>query len=211
MTSVFAVPVMNKLKEYFPVQIRWTTAGDQADAEIWRQVNNGPLTQGAVVGSERKVRTKMVLDKRNYYAVRAYDSAGNASEFLVSRSYKPRVIDDKDPKVKYAQGLETLPNRRGPTTAHCPRARVAAGPSGCAFKGSAVSLAVFRTANSGKVRIYIDGKPKMKLNLRSNKVQAKRVVLELRVQGPGQAPHRDRATVGRAKGLVFLDGFVVLG
>ena len=156
------------------------------------------------------MRTKMVLDKRNYYAVRAFDKAGAASEFLVTRSYKPRVIDDRDPKVKYAKGWRHF-RQKGSYEGTLSTSAGGRGSVRLAFKGSAVSLAVFRSANSGKVRIYIDGKPKMKLNLRSNKVQAKRVVLNYAFKDRGKHRIEVEPLTSGQKGLVFIDGFVVLG
>ncbi len=209
-TSAIVVPVINTLKNKFPVQVRWQVNGSQAQATVWRSLNGGSYQQGAATGSKRKVRVKMVMGKSNRFAIRAVDGAGAASEWYYTRAFKPRVIDDKDSKVKYASGWRHF-RHPGAWKGTLSSSQGARGSVRLKFKGSAVSMAVFRSANSGKVRIYIDGKPKVKLNLRSNKVQARRVVLNYAFATRGRHTIEVEPLTSGPKGLVFLDGFVVLG
>ena len=208
--SAVLVPILRSLKSNFPVQVRWKVDGAQASASVWRSVNKNDFTQGAAVGSEKRVRIKMTLGKSNQYAIRSFDAAGAPSAWYYTRIYHPRVIDDKDPKVKYAPGWRHLRNKE----AWKDTLTSSAGSHGSArlrFKGSSISLVMFRSANSGKVKIYVDGKAVGKVNLRSNRVQPKRVVANLYYAKRGTHVIELEPLTTGGRGVVFLDGFLVLG
>jgi hypothetical protein len=202
--------VLRSLKENFPVQVRWKVAGTQASATVWRSVSKNAYTQGAAVGTKKRVRTKMVLGKSNRYAVRAADPAGSLSDWFYTRLYHPRVIDDKDPKVKYSRGWRHL-RQNGAWKHTLSSSAGSLGSARLRFKGSSISLVMFRSANSGKVKIYLDGHAIGKINLRSNKVQAKRVVANLYYAKRGTHVIELEPVTTGGKGVVFLDGFLVLG
>jgi hypothetical protein len=208
--SAVLVPILRSLKSNFPVQVRWKVDGTQASASVWRSVNKNDYTQGAAVGSKQRVRVKMTLGKSNQYAIRAIDAAGAPSAWYYTRIYHPRVIDDKDPKVKYARGWRHSRNKK----AWKHTLTSSAGSHGSArlrFKGSSISLVMFRSANSGKVKIYLDGKAVGKVNLRSNRVQPKRVVANLYYAKRGTHVIELEPLTTGGRGVVFLDGFLVLG
>jgi hypothetical protein len=209
-TSAFAAPVVRTLKGKFPVQVRWKTTGTQSQASVWRSLNGGAYTQGTIVGTTHKARVNMVLGKTNRFAVRAFDPAGTASDWRYTRAYKPRVIDDRDQKVRYGRGWRHF-RQPGAWKGTLSSSQGARGSVRMRFKGSAVSLTVFRSANSGKVRVYIDGKPKVKLNLRASKVQARRVVLNYAFTTRGRHTIEVEPLTSGPRGLVFIDGFLVLG
>jgi len=204
------VPILSSLKENFPVQVRWKVDGTQASATVWRSLNKNALTQGAAVGGKKRVRTKMVLGKSNRFAVRAADPAGALSDWFYTRDYHPRVIDDKDAKVKYAGGWRHT-KLQGAWKHTLSSSAGTHGSARLKFKGSSISLVVFRSANSGKVKIYLDGHPIGKINLRSKKVQAKRVVANIYYKKRGTHVIELEPLTTGGQGVVFLDGFLVLG
>jgi hypothetical protein len=206
-TSAYVVPILRSLKENFPIQVRWKVNGTQSSATVWRSVNKNDFLQGAATGTKKRVRVKMVLGKSNQYAIRAADPAGALSDWYYTRIYHPRVIDDKDFKVKYGKGW-----RHGKLKSAWKHTySTSAGSHSSArlrFKGSSVSLVMFRSPNSGRVKIYVDGRGIGKINLHSKRVQAKRVVANLYYRSRGRhvveiEPLSDAP--------VFLDGFLVLG
>jgi len=209
-TSSLVLPVLNTLKTKFPVQVRWKTSGTQSQATVWKSLNGGAYTQGAAVGSQHKVRLKMTNGKTNRFAIRAVDPAGTQSAWYYTRAFHPRVLDDKDRKVKYSRGWRHF-RQSGAWKGTLSSSGGTTGSVRMRFRGSAVSMAVFRSANSGKVRVYIDGKPKAKLTLRSNHVQARRVVFTYAFATKGKHTIEVQPLTSGPKGLVFLDGFLVLG
>jgi hypothetical protein len=209
-TSGYAVPILRKLKENFPVQVRWKVNGTQSSATVWRSLNKNDFTEGAAVGTKKRVRVKMVLGKSNQYAIRAADPAGALSDWFYTRLYHPRVIDDKDSKVKYAKGWRHI-KVNGAWKHTLTSSAGSHGSARLRFKGSSVSLVMFRSANSGKVKVYLDGKAIGKINLRSNKVQAKRVVANIYYKKRGTHVIELEPLTTGGRGQVFLDGFLVLG
>jgi subtilisin family serine protease len=209
-TSGYAVPILRKLKENFPVQVRWKVNGTQSSATVWRSLNKNDFTEGAAVGTKKRVRVKMVLGKSNQYAIRAADPAGALSDWFYTRLYHPRVIDDKDAKVKYAKGWRHI-KVKGAWKHTLTSSAGSHGSARLRFKGSSVSLVMFRSANSGKVKVYLDGKAIGKINLRSNKVQAKRIVANIYYKKRGTHVIELEPLTTGGRGQVFLDGFLVLG
>jgi hypothetical protein len=67
---------------------------------------------------------------------------------------------------------------------------------------------MFRSPNSGKVKVYVDGKAIGKINLHSNRLQSKRVVANLYYKARGRHVVEIEPLTNAP---VFLDGFLVLG
>ena len=176
--------------------------GTQSSATVWRSLNKNDFTQGAAVGTKKRVRVKMVLGKSNRtrsarLILRVRSATGSTPALPPARhrrqgpqgQVRARAGDASTVKGAWKHTLTSSAGSHG-------SARLR-------FKGSSVSLVMFRSANSGKVKVYLDGKAIGKINLRSNKVQAKRVVANIyyKKRGTHVIELEPLTTGGRGRGV----------
>jgi hypothetical protein len=67
-----------------------------------------------------------------------------------------------------------------------------------------------KSANSGPVRVYVDGRVVGRANLHSRHVEHRRIVMNLFASRKGQHVVEVQPLARGARGWVYVDGFVVL-
>jgi hypothetical protein len=209
-TGVQFRPVAKRLTKRMPVKLSWTTATPQDTAFIARSVNRGPAR---VISSVPRGRTHaqvtLQLDKLNQLGVSYADKGGNVSPFRPAAPATPTMYDDTNRKVKFGRGWHRILDRKAwnstltATNDGASRARMS-------FRGLAVSLVLTKSANSGPVRVYVDGRVVGRANLHSRHVEHRRIVMNLFASRKGQHVVEVQPLSRGAHGWVYLDGFVVL-
>lgn len=209
-TSAWFRPVARRLARQMPMKVGWTTSTPQSSAIVVRSVNRGTYRPVAsVVGDRTSARATMRLGRINQFAVAYADAAGTASPYVALDSVTPVVYDDADRRVTFGRGWRQLRSAkawRGTLTA----TNQAASRARLVFRGLAVSLVLTRSANSGPARILVDGRGVGRVNLRSGRVQHRRVVMNLAASEKGKHVVELQPLARGARGWVYVDGFVVL-
>jgi hypothetical protein len=209
-TGVRFRPVAKRLTKKLPVKLSWATATPQATAYIARSVNRGPARViSSVPGGHTHAQVRLQLGKVNQLAVSYADKGGTVSPFHAASPVTPTVYDDANRKVKFGRGWHHILDRKAwnntltATNDGASRARLS-------FRGLAVSLVLTKSANSGPVRVYVDGRVAGRVNLHSRHVEHRRIAMNLFASRKGRHVVEVQPLSRGARGWVYVDGFVVL-
>ncbi|GID95096.1 N-acetylmuramoyl-L-alanine amidase [Amorphoplanes digitatis] len=184
-----------------PVRVRWAAA----DVGGLRRVTlSGPATVG-LGGGVRTWAGAVRAGVPTTYGLRATDRAGNARSVTVART----AVLVAESRAARTGAWRTL-GGRAYLGGGALRSTAANASLSWSFTGRSASLAVSRTAASGRVQVYVDGRPAGMIDLRSPRTLNRRAVwtrawndstrhtVRIRVEG----------TAGRpgviADGLVYL-------
>lgn len=203
-------PVMTRLSKKLAMKVRWTPATTQSSAVVARSVNRGSFQPvAAISGSRTSARVEMMLDRVNQLAVAYADPTGVLSPVVSLASVVPTVYDDRHRKLRYGRGWRRVHDGRAwaktltATNQAASRARLS-------FRGLAVSLVLTKSANSGAARVFVDGRPAGRVNLRSRRVEHRRVVMNLTAESKGRHVVEIQPISRGPRGWVYVDGLVVL-
>lgn len=208
-TSVSFRPVMKKLSKELAVDVRWGIATAQASAVVARSVNRGQfLPVAAVAGGRTSAHAQLLLGKVNQLAVSYADAVGTVSPFAFLPQVVPTIFDDRHRKVATGRGWQRVVSPKAwdrtlSATNTGARARLP-------FRGLAVSLVMTKSANSGAMRVLVDGRSVGRVNLHSRQVEPRRVVMNLYANSKGHHVVEIQPLTRGPQGWIFLDAFVVL-
>lgn len=199
------------LTRKLPLRVGWTTSAPAQAVVVARSLNGGRFKNSVgVSGARSSVRMRVPVNKRTRFSISAGNAAGVFGPWYYTPNLVPKVFDDRHRRVKVTGGWKRIKFRgtyRGTLTA----TRSGRGQVRMKFRGYSISLVMTRSANSGAVKVFIDGRSKGRINLHSRKIGNRKIVKNFAVR-PGRKHTISVVPLSRGpRGWVYLDGFVVLG
>jgi serine protease len=142
-----------------PTVVQWSAsdASGITAYKVWRSVAGGAFTPISLSGATARARLFNLTPRQQYaFAVMARNAKGSWSDIKVV-VVTPRVVQDRDPRVKYGAGWRTITDAQSlGGTRHRTNARGV--QAKITFTGNQLMFVAKRTPTRGVVAIYIDGK-----------------------------------------------------
>ena len=143
------------------------------------------------------------LAARYQYQATALDVFGNTSAPALSLALAP-VVTQQTTSVAYT-GTWSNASGIGYSGGSARVSSKVGATATFTFAGKSVGFVSYRTATSGKVKVYLDGVLKATLNLKSSTIQSKRLVY---TANTGAGTHKLKLVI--VSGKIAVDAFVVL-
>lgn len=150
------------------VRLRWTSRdADVVGFWLWKSVDGRPWSFVPVPNpSARQAVVTLRKGHRYRFLVHGYDAAGNASAAVYGPSFALRVLEDRNPRVRYRRHWRHRP-RPLATAGHesVPRGRRSV--ARFTFTGRGLGLVSRTGPTGGRVRVVVDGRHARTVSLSS--------------------------------------------
>ncbi len=194
-----------------PVVLSWTGSdrGWGIDRyQIDRSVDGGAWTR--VTSQKAKTLAQRLATGHRYrYRVRAIDKAGNRGDWDAGPAFRPRMIGDASPDVRYSASWRSVPDSTA-AGGSLHESGVAGATARYAFTGRSFAWVAERGPTHGKAKVYVDGSLVTTVDLGATSELARRIVVRRSWSAAGT--HHVKivvlATAGRP--TVDVDGLLVL-
>jgi hypothetical protein len=143
--------------------------------------------------------------------VRAYDQAGNASDWNTGPSFRRTRVEDRSAAVSFGDGAWKTARVKGATAGSTRFTTVKGARASFSFTGRAVAFVAPRGPGLGEVRIRVDGVAVDTIDLSASRSRPRKIVFSRTWDSHGRHSIEIVAAGTKGRPRIDVDAFLVMG